>query len=218
FDLIFSIKDLPDKEKDEELAHFVLSLHKRHETVAVDVPTALLRKYLIYARQKIVPRLTDQALEELKEYYVKMRSSGGDDRGIKAIPISARQLEALVRLSEAAAKVRLSDTITRKDARYAINILHYCLEQIGLDPETGKIDIDRITTGITTSERAKIVGVREIIHELEEKLNNKIIPVEEIIRAAGEKGLSEEKVIESIEKLKRSGDIFEPRKGHISRI
>ncbi|MEK6868230.1 MAG: AAA family ATPase, partial [Nanoarchaeota archaeon] len=211
-------KDLPDKEKDEELAHFVLSLHKRHETVAVDVPTALLRKYLIYARQKIVPRLTDQALEELKEYYVKMRSSGGDDRGIKAIPISARQLEALVRLSEAAAKVRLSDTITRKDARYAINILHYCLEQIGLDPETGKIDIDRITTGITTSERAKIVGVREIIHDLEEKLNNKIIPVEEIIRAAGEKGLSEEKVIESIEKLKRSGDIFEPRKGHISRI
>ncbi len=218
FDLIFSIKDLPDKEKDEELAHFVLSLHKRHETAAVDVPTDLLRKYLIYARQKIVPRLTDQALEELKEYYVKMRSSGGEDKGIKAIPISARQLEALVRLSEAAAKVRLSDTITRKDARYAINILHYCLEQIGLDPETGKIDIDRITTGITTSERAKIVGVREIIHDLEEKLNNKIIPIEEIIKAAGEKGLAEEKVIESIEKLKRSGDLFEPRKGHISRI
>jgi replicative DNA helicase Mcm len=218
FDLIFSIKDLPDKEKDEELAHFVLSLHKRHETAEVDIPTDLLRKYLIYARQKVFPRLSDQALEELKEYYVKMRSSGGEDKGIKAIPISARQLEALVRLSEAAAKVRLSDTITRKDARYAINILHYCLEQIGLDPETGKIDIDRITTGITTSERAKIVGVREIIHDLEEKLNNKIIPIEEIIKAAGEKGLTEEKVIESIEKLKRSGDLFEPRKGHISRI
>ncbi len=219
FDLIFSIKDLPDKEKDEELAHFILTMHKKHETENVEIPTELLRKYLIYARQKIVPRLTDQALEEIKEYYVKMRSSGSsDDKGLKAIPISARQLEALVRLSEACAKVRLSSTITRKDARNAINLLHYCLEQIGLDPETGKIDIDRISTGITTSERAKIVGIREIIGELEQKLNTKQIPIEEIIKAAQEKGLSDEKVNESIEKLKRSGDIFEPRKGFISRL
>ncbi len=219
FDLIFSIKDLPDKEKDEELAHFILTMHKKHETENVEIETELLRKYLIYARQKIIPRLTDQALEEIKEYYVKMRSSGSsDDKGLKAIPISARQLEALVRLSEACAKVRLSSTITRKDARNAINLLHYCLEQIGLDPETGKIDIDRISTGITTSERAKIVGVREIIGELEEKLNTKQIPIEEIIKAAQEKGLRDEKVNESIEKLKRSGDIFEPRKGFISRL
>ena len=148
-----------------------------------------------------------------------MRSSGSsDDKGLKAIPISARQLEALVRLSEACAKVRLSSTITRKDARNAINLLHYCLEQIGLDPETGKIDIDRISTGITTSERAKIVGVREIIGELEQKLNTKQIPIEEIIKVAQEKGFSDEKVNESIEKLKRSGDIFEPRKGFISRL
>ncbi|MBI5073041.1 helix-turn-helix domain-containing protein [Candidatus Woesearchaeota archaeon] len=219
FDLIFSIKDLPDKEKDEKLAHFILSLHKKHVTEEVEIGTDMLRKYLIYARQKIMPRLSDEALEELKEYYVKMRSSGNsEEKGMQSIPISPRQLEALVRLSEACAKVRLAEKITRKDARNAINLLHYCLEQIGLDPETGKIDIDRISTGITTSERAKIVGVREIIHELEQKLGNKMIPTEEVIKIALEKGLTEEKVLESIEKLKRSGDIFEPRKGHISRI
>lgn len=219
FDLIFSIKDLPDKEKDEKLAHFILSLHKKHITEEVEIGTDMLRKYLIYARQKIMPRLSDEALEELKEYYVKMRSSGySDEKTMQSIPISPRQLEALVRLSEACAKVRLAEKITRKDARNAINLLHYCLEQIGLDPETGKIDIDRISTGITTSERAKIVGVREIIHELEQKSGNKMIPTEEVIKIALEKGLTEEKVLESIEKLKRSGDIFEPRKGHISRI
>jgi replicative DNA helicase Mcm len=87
-----------------------------------------------------------------------------------------------------------------------------------MDPETGKIDIDRISTGITTSERSKILGVREIIHELEEKLHAKSIAIEEIIKAAQEKGLSEDKVMESLEKLKRSGDLFEPRKGFISRI
>jgi replicative DNA helicase Mcm len=219
FDLIFSIKDLPDKDKDEELAHFILTLHKKHQTEEVEVHTDLLRKYLIYARQKIVPKLSEQALEELKEYYVRMRSSGiSEEKGIKAIPISPRQLEALVRLAEATAKIRLSDTITRKDAKYAINLLHYCLEQVGMDPETGKIDIDRISTGITTSERSKILGVREIIHELEEKLHAKSIAIEEIIKAAQEKGLSEDKVMESLEKLKRSGDLFEPRKGFISRI
>jgi len=219
FDLIFSIKDLPDKDKDEKLAHFILTMHKKHQTEQVEISTDLLRKYLIYAKQKIFPKLSEQALEELKEYYVRMRSSGiSEDKALKAIPISPRQLEALVRLSEASAKVRLSDTITRKDAKYAINLLHYCLEQVGMDPETGKIDIDRISTGITTSERTKILGVRELIHELEEKLNTKAIPLEEIIKAAQEKGLNEDKVMESLEKLKRSGDLFEPRKGFISRI
>lgn len=219
FDLIFSIKDLPDKEKDEKLAHFILSLHKKHETEQTEINTSLLRKYLIYAKQKITPRLTEQALEELKEYYVRMRSTGiTEEKKIQVIPISPRQLEALVRLSEATAKLRLNETITRKDARYAINLLHYCLEQVGLDPETGRIDIDRITIGITTSERAKIIGVREIIAELEEKLHTKIIPVSDITRAAQEKGLTEDTVLDSIEKLKRSGDIFEPVKNSISRM
>ncbi len=219
FDLIFTIKDLPDLEKDTELAHFILTLHKKHITEKVPISTDILRKYFIYARQFVQPMLTDEALLELKEYYVKMRSSGGsEEKGIKAIPISARQLEALVRLSEANAKLRLSDTITINDARSAISLFHYCLEQVGLDPETGKIDIDRISTGITTSERAKLVSVRDIITELEKEMNNKVIPIEEILRLAQEKGLSEDKVLESIQKLKRGGDLFEPRKGHISRI
>ncbi|PIN79610.1 AAA family ATPase [Candidatus Woesearchaeota archaeon CG10_big_fil_rev_8_21_14_0_10_34_8] len=219
FDLIFTIKDIPDREKDEALAEFILRLHKDHGTQAVPIDTDMLRKYFIYARQLVIPKLTEEALNELKEYYIKMRSSGGgDEKEIQAIPISARQLEALVRLSEATAKLTLSNKIEKKHARAAINIFHYCLEQVGMDPETGRIDIDRISTGITTSERAKLVGVRDIITELEKALNNKVIPIEEIIKSAKEKGLNEDKVLESIQKLKRSGDLFEPRKGHISRI
>ena len=218
FDLIFTIKDIPDAEKDAQLAQFVLSLHKKQGTETPPIDTPLLRKYLIYGRQKIKPVLSQEALEELKEYYMKMRSSGSsEEKMLKAIPLSARQLEALVRLSEASAKVRLSNVIEKKDAKRAISLLHYCLEQVGLDPETGKIDIDRISTGISTSERSKIIGVRELITELEEKLG-KIIPVEEVIKLAKEKGINEEKVIETIEKLKRSGDLFEPKRGHVSKI
>ena len=195
---------------------------KLHQTIKekqeVEIETPLLRKYIAYARRRCNPRLSDEAVEEMKEYYVSMRMSGQDDSGIKSIPITARQLEALVRLAEVHAKIRLSDQVLREDAKKGIELVDYCLRQVGLDKETGKIDIDRISTGITTSERAKIVGVREIIGELEQKLNTKQIPIEEIIKVAQEKGLNDEKVNESIEKLKRSGDIFEPRKGFISRL
>lgn len=222
FDLIFAIKDLPDHDKDEKLAKFILTLHQtgaKKETLAEDIiDTDLLRKYIVYCRQKMTPKLTDSALDELKDYYIKMRTSGSDESGaMKSIPISARQLEALVRLSEAAAKARLSDKVTKRDAKRAIALLHYCLEQVGLDPETGKIDIDRISTGIPTSERSKIATLREIISELEEKIG-KTIPLEDVIAAAEEKGMSEQEAEEAIEKLRRVGDIFMPRQGFISKI
>ena len=219
FDLIFTIKDLPDEERDKKMAKFILELHRSPETQETEIETDLLRKYLVYCRQKLKPRLTKDAVNELQEYYIKMRGSGSnDDGGVKSIPISARQLEALVRLSEAASKLRLGTEVTKEDAKRAIGMLHYCLEQVGLDPDTGKIDIDRITTGITTSERSKIITVREIINRLDEQYGKKPIPIEEIISMAESKGLKEADVDEAVQKLKRSGDLFEPRKGHISKI
>ncbi len=217
FDLIFPIKDMPNPEHDEKIAKFILTMHQDVKMENPDISTKLLKKYISYARQKIKPELTDGAIEEIKEYYVKMRGSGSSEGGVKSIPISARQLEALVRLSEAAAKVRLSSKVIRKDAKRAIDLVHYCLMQVGMDQETGKFDIDRISTGITASQRSKISQIREIINELEEKLG-KTIPIEDVIKLASERGIDEHEVEETIEKLKRSGDLYEPRHGLISRI
>ncbi|MBN2567164.1 minichromosome maintenance protein MCM [Candidatus Woesearchaeota archaeon] len=216
FDLIFPIRDLPDKDKDESMASFILRLHQKPDSIGAEIDTRTLRKYLAYARQ-LKPRLSDIALGELKDYYVKMRGSGSTEGDIKAIPISARQLEALVRLAEASAKIRLSGTVSREDAKRAIDLLQTCLAAVGVDPETGRIDIDRISTGVSASERSKIVGIKEIINEMERMLG-KTIPVADVVQAALDRGMSEEAVEESIEKLKRSGDIFEPRKGFIQKI
>jgi len=216
FDLIFPIKDLPDKMKDEKLAGHILDLHKNPEVDEPVISTNLLRKFFVYARQKINPKLTKGAIDEIKSYYVSMRNSGKDENaGSRAIPISARQLEALVRLAEASARTRLSEKVTRQDAKRAIDLLHYCLSQIGIDPETGKIDIDRITSGITASQRNKIVIIKEIIDELENQIG-KTIPIDDLIKGAEAKGISD--VEGAIEKLKRSGDIFEPKRGFIQRI
>ncbi|MBD3249787.1 hypothetical protein GF336_07105 [Candidatus Woesearchaeota archaeon] len=218
FDLIFPIKDLPDSEKDSKMAAHILDLHRDPNVDEPDVPTELMKKYVAYARQNVKPILTKSAEDEIRTYYVSMRNSGGgEESSVKAIPISARQLEALVRLSEASAKTRLSNKITKKDARKAIDLLQYCLSQIGVDPETGKIDIDRITTGVTASERGRIHTLREIIDELENQIG-KTIPVDDVVKEGSSKGIEESEIEEMLEKLKRSGDIFEPKRGFIQKI
>jgi len=216
FDLIFPIKDLPDKEKDEKMASHILNLHQNPEIKEPEITTHILRKFIAYARQNVHPKLTQGALEEIKTYYISMRNrEGSEESASKAIPISPRQLEALIRLSEASARTRLSDKVGRRDARRAIDILHHCLSEIGVDPETGKIDIDRITTGITASQRNKITIIKEIIDELENKIG-KTIPLDDLIKEAEAKGIGD--IEEAIERLKRSGDIFEPKRGFIQKI
>ncbi|MFH1642972.1 MAG: minichromosome maintenance protein MCM [Nanoarchaeota archaeon] len=218
FDLIFPIKDLPEAVKDEQLAGHILHLHKNPKILEPDIPTDLLKKYVAYARKNIRPVLTDAAIEEIKKYYLEMRSKGTSEEGAtRSIPISPRQLEGLVRLSEASAKVRLADKVLKKDAKRAIDLLQFCLMEVGFDKETGKIDIDRIATGISASQRSHILVVKEIISQLEVKIG-KTIPIDDVISEAKGKGVEEDKVEEALEKLKRSGDIFEPRRGFVQKI
>jgi replicative DNA helicase Mcm len=214
FDLIFPIKDVPEPTKDEKMAQFILELHKNN-VEKPEIETKLLRKYFAYSRQNIFPKLTDAAIEELRDYYLKMRSSAGQDA--KSVPISARQLEGLVRLSEACARLRLSDKVTKKDAKKAVELMDYCLRQVAFDEKTGTFDVDRISSEISASARNKLITMKELIQELEMK-TGKVIPVEDILKAAAEKEITEAEAEEILQKLKRGGDIFEPRRGFISRI
>ena len=217
FDLIFPVRDLPNKEKDSKIASHILETHQTGG-LEPDIPVDLMKKYIAYARQQIMPKLSPEAVEEIKNFYVGLRNSGTfGEEGVKPIPISARQLEALIRLAEASARVRLAKVVTKADAKRAIAILNHCLMQVGFDSETGQIDIDRIYTGVPASTRNKIRIIRDIINDLEAQ-GKKTIPLEEVIAEAAEKNLTEAQVEEIIEKLKREGEIFEPRRGWVSKI
>src|SRR3989338_9003376 len=220
FDLIFPVKDLPNREKDETTATFILNYHKDPSKAVGDITSELMKKYFSYVRSKVNPKMSDAAIDEIKAYYVTMRNSGNaEEGGVKSIPITARQLEALIRLSEASAKIRLAKTVTKKDAQKAIELIDYCLNQIAKESETGKIDIDRLGgSRITATQRNSLSVMKEIISALEEQLNSKIIPVENIVEAAKEKSIPPDKVEESLEKLRRSGDIFEPKRGFVQRL
>jgi len=148
-----------------------------------------------------------------------MRNSGiASEAGIKSIPITARQLEGLVRLSEASAKIRLSKIVTIEDAKKAIELVDYCLSQIAKDSETGQIDIDRLGSRMTATQKSSISVIKGIIVQIESELGQKVIPIENIIQVGKEKKLSKDKIEEILEKLRRSGDIFEPKRGFIQKL
>ena len=219
FDLIFPIRDVPDRSRDEKLAEHILSSFRKPEDLVPEIAPDLMRKYISYAKKYCKPKLTPEASNEIKSFFVNLRSQKrkGDEEGLKPIPISARQLEAMVRLSQASARVRLSNKVEGKDARRAIRIMKYCLQKVGLDTDTGEFDIDRIVTGITTSQRNKIMMIREIIKELESKYGSNV-PFADVVDAAKDKGLDKSKTEEIIEKMKREGELFEPKHGILRRM
>ncbi|MEK6936892.1 MAG: minichromosome maintenance protein MCM [Nanoarchaeota archaeon] len=217
FDLIFPMRDIPDEQIDAKIATHILEVHENKGTIEPDIESKFLKKYVSYAKKKILPRLTEGAKEEIKNFYVSLRNSGDSKDGVKPIPISARQLEALIRLSEASAKIRLSSKITKEDSRRAIRILRRCLEKVGIDPETGKYDIDVLSTGISTSQRGKIIIVREVINEFDRN-GVKTIPIEDVINICKEKGLEESRIETILDQLKKEGEIFQPKVGFISKI
>ncbi|MAG02510.1 hypothetical protein CMI42_04175 [Candidatus Pacearchaeota archaeon] len=213
FDLIFVLRDLPDQAQDDAIATHVLNMHQAKE-VKPEIDSDLFKKYVAYAKQKIRPVLTEEAVEEIKNFYVKMRKASQEGES-RSISISARQLQGLVRLSEAHAKTRLSQTVDKEDALVAIQLTNYYLMQVGYDPETKTFDIDRFTTKVSSSKRNKIVLLKDTIKKMEERFG-KQIPIENLREEL--KDYSDQEFDETIENLKKSGDIFQPKKGFVQNV
>ncbi len=215
FDVIFPLRDLPNKEKDELIAIHVLHEHQNLGEEMV-ISKELLRKYVAYAKQRVKPILTDDAVDEIKKFYVELRNTPVSAEGaVRPIPISARQLQALIRMAEASAKMRLSETVDKDDAIRAIDILKYYLMQVGYDYESKTFDIDRGTGGMAASQRNKVFIVRDTITQLESRLG-KMIPIEEIEKELEGK-LTKDEIEEAITKLDVSGVVFRPRRGYVGR-
>lgn len=214
FDFIFPVKDEPDEEKDTKLSRQVLQNHLDPEETDAEIDQALLRKYVAHAKQ-LRPQLTQEAADEIQDFYVSMRATGsGEDNS--SVPITARQLEALVRVAEASARAELKDKVEVSDAQRAIDILKYSLEQIGVDPETGEFDIDRIESGVSSSQRNRVQTIKHIIDTVSGSSDS--APIEDVLDEAEEEGIGRDKAEEVIENLKREGELFEPKQGQVQKI
>ncbi|MFH7882112.1 MAG: LAGLIDADG family homing endonuclease [Candidatus Aenigmatarchaeota archaeon] len=214
FDLKFALRDVPNVELDGKIAdHILKSRHYGEEEVKPEIEVDLLRKYIAYARKNCKPKLTREAGEIIKDFFVKLREKAGGEEA--PIPITLRQYEALIRLAEASAKIQLRDEVKGEDAIRAINLMKASLRQFGFDPETGKIDIDRAEGHIPSSQRGKIRIMLDIIEELSQTFG-KNIPVDEVMRRAKESGVDNPENI--LRNMKSEGVIFEPSPGFIQKI
>ena len=215
FDLIFVIEDKPSKEGDAKLADHILKIHQEN-TVEYEIEPELLRKYIAYARKNVNPQLSDGAIEVLKEFYVSTRNSNPEEQG--PVPITARQLEAIIRLSEASAKIKLKDTVDKEDAERAVRLQRACLLEIGVDPETGEIDADIVSGGTPKSDRDKIQTVTEEIKLLEEEFAGNA-PLNVLLSNMSEKhGVSEDKTEQIVKNLVQKGVIYQPSNGYFRRV
>ena len=215
FDLIFVVEDKPDADRDRKLASHILNIHQSAE-IPFEIDPELLRKYIAYARKQPSPELTDEAIEVLKEFYVGMRGSAEDEDS--PVPITARQLEALVRLSEANCKIRLGEKVTDDDAKRAIKLQQECMKQVGYDPETGKVDIDKVEGRTPKSERDKARVLLDVIKELSEEYGGRV-PVNILSDEVSNRyNIGEDKVKQIITKLKQQGLVFEPASGYLKTV
>lgn len=227
FDLYFIIADLLDKTMDTNIADHVLKTQTLAEKISGkseissqemdDIKEVLpkidpdfFKKYVAFSRQNIKPVLSKDASDKIKNYYVELRDMGRKSKSFTATP---RQLEGLVRLSEASAKIKLKKTIDLEDAQRAIRIFKTSLEQTAMDLETGKIDIDILQTGQSKSERNLVKTVLKYINDLSE--NGEPVDTKDLLEFAEKEGHSKEKVNDALSKLKKIGDVYEPRHGKI---
>ena len=215
FDLVWIMVDTIEETKDRELAQFILNLHQMKKAKGAPatpaVPQDFLKKYISYAIRYVRPQLTSEAAEVIERFYVDLRKSA---EGGAAVPITARQLESLVRLSEARAKIALRPKVSKEDAQAAIRLMEDSLRMVALDRVTGKIDIDKLVSKMSASQRSSSDIIIKAIRDMESE-GTSTVNRDALVQRVVSMGLASEQAEEVIKKLLAEGILYSPRDGKI---
>jgi replicative DNA helicase Mcm len=225
FDMIFVMTDKPEKSRDTKISEHILRTHQRgqarmvpegEEVKGVDVQgiiartnsikpvydVEILRKYVAYSK-RLNPIMTDEASRIIEDSYLRIRN--GNNGGVS---ITARQLEAFIRLSEASAKLRLSNKVEDVDANRAVDLVELCMKRIAGDG-SGGIDGDILFTGIGKKDRDKIPIIRQIFKLYGEGG----LSMEELIQHGQNEGLDESDVSRTIKNMSDKADVIQTQSG-----
>lgn len=216
FDLIFAIRDDPDMEHDRRMTEHVLGLHASPGMQgSPPIKQELLRRYVAFARRTCTPRLSGSAVAEFQDFFLKLRRQYR--RKPNAIPITMRQLESLVRMAEASARIRLSDVAEDEDAKRAIRLMYSYLVEVGFDAETGKLDVDRATGGMPAKERDELDRVFCIIRGLEGRRGSNV-KIDDVVHELEARGIGMLDADKALEQLLKDGSVFETEPGFIKTL
>ena len=216
FDLVFIVRDIPSQEKDRNIAQHIISQHGSSVTDTTSlIDIDILTKYLSYAKRG-EPALTKEAENLIMEFYLKMRNISGDDKE-NMITITPRQLEGLIRLATARARLLLKNQVEGEDADRAIYLFNEMLKNSGTDVNTGKVDIG-VLQGRPKSEVSKLQMFMEILRSLEGEPKSSVPEqgfVDELVKSDK---FSEEEARNYIRRMIRDASIYESKPGHYNTV
>ena len=219
FDIFFIITDTPNPERDNLLADRILESHRAGEVLTpgeeIDesqlavrslegpINSRLLKLYIGYAKQ-LRPVMTSEAQYKIKEYYtgLRRRYHNVDDQD-KTMPITPRQLESIIRLAEAEAKMYLSESVDVKHADRAIDLMNLFLSV------TLGGDVDFAFFGADAAQRKKDTDPRMRVLSIIDEQGKEGVSEQEIYDIMQEEGYAQSKIQKTIEKMRSDGEILE---------
>ena len=213
FDLIFVVRDQPSKERDEKIAKHIIDLHTPQGIDSRSlIDSETLTKYVSYAK-RVDPILTKEAETKILDYYLKMRNVDADDM----ITVTPRQLEGLIRLATARARLLLKNQVEEEDAQRAIDLLQNMFEDAGIDVNTGKVDLG-VLQGKPRSEVSKMQSFMGILQTLEGEPKKPVEEsklIEELVKT---EKFTEEEARNIVRKMVREASIYESKPGHYNTV
>ncbi|XP_053153412.1 DNA replication licensing factor MCM2 [Hemicordylus capensis] len=139
FDILCVVRDTVDPVQDEMLARFVVGSHIKHHPNNKDVvngdsqeiilpntygvepiPQEILKKYIIYAKEKVHPKLNQMDQDKVARMYSELRK---ESMATGSIPITVRHIESVIRMAEAHARMHLRDYVVEDDVNMAIRVM-----------------------------------------------------------------------------------------------
>ncbi|KAF7190619.1 DNA replication licensing factor mcm4 [Pseudocercospora fuligena] len=218
FDLVYLVLDRIDESADRKLARHLVGMYLEDtpENASRDevLPVEFLTSYISYARTNIHPKISQPAADALVRHYVAMRKLGEDIRASeRRITATTRQLESMIRLSEAHAKMRLSSTVSESDVEEAVRLIQSALKQAATDARTGLIDMGLLTEGTSASERKRKEDLKNgVLGVLDELLRggNSSVRYGDVVRTLSEQSsvaVEGQEFAEAVRSLEAEGKV-----------
>ena len=208
FDLVYVVRDTPEREKDSRIASHILEIYRDSEHAAQPVIYIdLFSKYLAFSKQ-LEPELTSEAINLIKNYYMKMRNV--ESEGM--ITVTPRQLEGLVRLATARARLLLKDKVETDDAERAIYLIQRMLETAGVDVNTGKVDLG-VLHGKPHSEVSKLKIFMDVFNGLSGEDKNDVEEKNFVYELVKTGKFTEDEATSYLKKAMQNGQIYERKTG-----
>lgn len=214
FDLIWIIVDNSSDAQDEAAARHVLNYHSQRASVP-PIDQRTIKQYILYARH-IKPTLPAAVTDKIQEFYMSIRKESREPENKETIMITLRQLESIIRVTEAHARLHLREEATEDDAEVAINLIKASLNSAGMDPDKGKVDLSQFYGKTPTTFVEQRDFALETIQRLKKAAKGDAASEEDLKRSLEDRGIDSKKAEKLIATLKKDGTIFSPKSGKIS--